>query len=47
VSFSWEEVCADGVATPDRDPILPDNINEHQQFKYYALDLINKIAGTL
>lgn len=28
-----------------RDPILPDNINEHQQFKYYALDLINKIAG--
>lgn len=28
-----------------RDPILPDNINEHLQFKYYALDLINKIVG--
>jgi len=28
-----------------RDPILPDNISEHQQFKLYAVELINKIAG--
>jgi len=34
------------IGLPCRDPILPDNISEHQQFKLYAVELINKIAGT-
>ncbi len=30
-----------------RDPILPDNINEHQQFKMYTVELVNRITGRL
>lgn len=40
------EVLMPGYSYPiNRDPILPDNMSEHQQFKYCALDLINRIAG--